>query len=382
MARPGILLRLLLSAVATLLLLPVVWLFLPFPTLGHDTYWYPTYRMRASKTLTRVYRYVDMYLRLLGKKLMLPYSTDAFFPTYPHPETASVNHQPAPFDHPYFGLDFTMYNNILQVNNASIELRSSIASLVSHEVRTVVNARVSSPGGICPTWWPFADSAELHWQGEQAYAALPLIVRRQFDDLTHLFELLPDMSNLPANTSGAKQPTVDALIRLRWDENRMSEEYNTIEAVVADTPYSASPSHTYIIRYLMLPAITGPIKWLAETYGAVVECMFAITGQILGTAVLYIYFASVVTVFAWLGSGRPALENVLRSSNQRLRLQRIERIARRLDDLRAHEADNHGSLRIPLVLAAITGRSHRYASETRKKRLGEKVDLEKGSSLD
>lgn len=275
-----------------------------------------------------------------------------------------------------------MYNNILQVNNASIELRSSIASLISHETRAIVNARVSSPSGICPTWWPFGDSAELQWQGEQAYAALPLIVRRQFDDLTHLFELLPDLSNLPANTSDAKPPSVDALIRLRWDENRMSEEYNTIEAVVADSPYSQSPSHTYIVRRLMLPAITGPIKWIAETYGAVVGHMFAFTGQVLGTAILYIYFASLIAALAWLGSGRPTLETVLRSANRRVRLQRVESVARRLDDLRVHEANQHGELRVGLVLSAITGRSHRYASETRRKRLTEKVDLEKGSNLD
>ena len=57
--RPHFLLRLFVIAVATVLLLPVVWLFLPFPTIGHDTYWYPTYRMRASKTFTRVYKFVD-----------------------------------------------------------------------------------------------------------------------------------------------------------------------------------------------------------------------------------------------------------------------------------------------------------------------------------
>ena len=275
-----------------------------------------------------------------------------------------------------------MYNNILQVNNASIELRSSVASLISHETRAVVNARVSTPGGICPTWWPFADSAELHWQGEQAYAALPLIVRRQFDDLTHLFELLPDLSSLPANTSDARQPSVDALIRLRWDENRMSEEYNTIEAVVADSPFSQSPSHTYMVRLMMLPAIAGPIKFMAETYGAIIELMFAVTGQSIGTGIIYVYFAFLVAALTWLGSGRPALENLLRSANRTVQLRRVESVARRLDDLRVHEANQHGELRVGLVLSAITGRSHRYASETRKKRLADKVDLEKGSSLD
>ena len=274
-----------------------------------------------------------------------------------------------------------MYNNILQVNNASIELRSSIASLVSHETRAIVNARVSTPKGICPTWWPFGDSAELHWQGEQAYAALPLIVRRQFDDLTHLFELLPDLSNLPANTSEANPPDVDALIRLRWDENRMSEEFNTIEAVISESPYSESPSHTYLLRYLMLPAITGPIKYLVEAYGAVVQGMFAVTGRTIGTAVVYMSLSWFAALLVWLGSGRPATEVVLRSANRRVKLQQVEQIARRLDDLRAHKSSPSGSLRAGLILSAITGRSHRFASETRKKRL-EKADLEKGSSLD
>lgn len=58
MARSRFIIRLFFLAVATVLLLPVFWLFLPFPSVGHDTYWYPTYRMRASKTLTRVYKYV------------------------------------------------------------------------------------------------------------------------------------------------------------------------------------------------------------------------------------------------------------------------------------------------------------------------------------
>ena len=310
-------------------------------------------------------------------------STQSFFPTYPAYEGGPATYQPAPFEYPYFALDFTMYNNILQVNNASIELRSSIASLVSHETRSVVNARVSAPRGVTPRWWPFGDSAELHWQEEQAYASLPLIVRRQFDDLTHLFELLPDLSNLPANTSEAQPPSVDALIRLRWDENRMSEEYNTIEAVVADSPYSQSPSHTYAIRKLMLPMIGGPVRWLAETYGSVVEWVFALTGQVLGTMLLYGYFITLIATFAWLGSGRPTLEVVLRSANRTTKLQTVEVIARRLDDLRAHEASANGSLRLPLIVSAITGRSHRRASPARRKRLAvEKVDLEKGSNLD
>ena len=314
-------------------------------------------------------------------KLTVICSTAAFFPTHPTVE-GGPSTPVRPFDYQYFAIDYTLYNNILLVNNAPIELRSSIASLVSHETRAAINARVVTPHGITPSFWPFGDSAELHWQGEQAYAGLPIIVRRQFDDLTHLFELLPDLSNLPSNMSDIKPPSVNALIRLRWDENRMSEEFNTIDCVVSDTPYSQSPSHTYYIRYYMLSLIGGPLKWMVEVLGATVEAIFRILGQIAGTIVLYICFAAVGSSWGWFSYGRPSAEAILRSANRRTRVARVENVCRRLDDLRAHEARKDGSLPIALIFSAFTGRSHRYASEARRKRLAEKVDLEKGASLD
>ncbi|KAL9058273.1 MAG: hypothetical protein Q9162_001872 [Coniocarpon cinnabarinum] len=313
-------------------------------------------------------------------------STHAYFPT--HSQTEGDPSKPIrPFEYDFFAIDYTLYNNILVVNNASIELRSSIASLVSHETRTTINARVSSPRGITPAWWPFGDGAELHWQGEQAYAGLPITVRRQFDDLTHFFELRPDLTSLPSslfpsNLSELTPPTVDALIRLRWDENRISEEHNTIECVVSESPYSQSPSHTYTARKWMLPLIKGPLKFVVETYARLIETVFAALGQVGGTIILYIYFAALSAVLAWFGSGRPSAESIIRATNRRMKLQRLESVSRRLEDLRIHEADQYGSLRLSLILSAITGRSHRDVPEARRKRLADKVDLEKGRSLD
>ncbi|PMD32405.1 hypothetical protein L207DRAFT_440479 [Hyaloscypha variabilis F] len=314
--RPWKLLRLALRIVffslLTWFILALLWAFLPAPLRDNDPdngSIYATARLRAGKTLTRVY------------------DSDYF-------RSEKNQHRQG------FALDYKLDLDALTLTISGSEHGLPIFQ-VDQNTKSITEqinatARTGDRDGANLPWFEFADAVLLYWWIQKEHLEIPM-------DITWSVEAEGELRRMEVQIAGRLNSR--PLLTLEMQ----GFDAETIVVEVPERPYSFSPSKTYPVRLAIIRVIAPTSVFLYKLLGnAVGQAIQSIISALFVLFVITVhgFLITAIVLSIWRCVGGPSFEVVVErvqarlerlSQNERLRVLRIAALQDRLDRLCQNE---------------------------------------------
>lgn len=325
-------LRVILSAVLAWFVLALLWAFIPSPLRDHDPdngSIHATSRLRAGKTLTRVYEQVPPVSFSCAAQANTGFSSSRYF---------RIEHN----NRQGFAIDYKLDMNDLTItidgadHPLPIFKQGQTVDSVTEQINAT--ARIGDRDGANLPWFEFADAVLLYWWIQkddlQFLVDITWTVEEDGEDFLRRMEVRV-----------AGRPGRRALLTLEMQ----GSDTSSIVVEAPERPYSFSPSETYPVRVALIHVIAPTAVFVNGLLGGFV-------GQAIESVVTTIFVLFVIAVYGFFALaimfsigrcvGGPSFEVVVERTqarldnlreNERLRGLRIEALQERLERLCQNE---------------------------------------------